>query len=229
MHLPESIKGHLPLILGGVVGLYLVSRFMGTNAAPAPSANAGDSGATAAYYQGQAAITVANTQASAASNAMALQAKNLQNQYDLATATLNANVSSANNTAQINNQLAQGQIAGQLGVASSNIIQALSNPSIAAINGAYVNNQMALQTGAAVAISGNQSVTSMINSLSGATASVGNSLAAGIVGISNAVGGSSSAQSSAAAQVAAANARANSQSSGSMWSTIGTIATIALA
>lgn len=158
------IKDRWPWILGGLVGLYLVFKYMGGSSA-ASSGDGGMAAYLAAQSQGASQAAIANAQIQASKDQQA--AANA-----LARDQLNAQIGANNNATQVNFLQAQGQVAGQVAGAASTIVGALNGPAIAAINSAAYENAAALAGAAGVAQSGYVAQASAIKSASGVVQSV---------------------------------------------------------
>ena len=141
MDAEDAIKKYWPWAVGAVVGVLLISRYMG-----GAGQSSGDS-SLAAFYQSQAAAAAANQ----ANSAAMFQA---QTQRDVAIANLDlekTKVRAANETQYL---AAQAQMALAIGQSAAGTVNALYQPTIAALNSAAYENAAALTAGATVAAAG---------------------------------------------------------------------------
>ena len=162
----EILKKYWPWAVGGVVGLLLISRYMGGG-----SQASGDS-SLAAFYQAQAA-------ASANQQAMSAQTMQAQTARDVALAQIDLQKQATASAAESQYLAAQAQMALAVGQSASGTIAALYAPSIAALNASGYENAAALQAGATVAAAG-------LTAQGAATAAVGEALK-GYGAVANAV------------------------------------------
>lgn len=162
----ELLKKYWPWAVGGVVGLLLISRYMGGG-----SQASGDS-SLAAFYQAQASAS-AQQQANAAAQMQA------QTNRDVAMASIDLQREQVRASSESQYLAAQANMALAVGQSASGTIAALYAPSIAALNAAGYENAAALQAGATVAAAG-------LTAQGAATAAVGEALK-GYGAVANAV------------------------------------------
>lgn len=248
MEIIEPVKKHWPLVLGGIVGIFLVVKFVGSRSTTTTS---------------DATYGTFNAQAYAAQSAAALQQSQIAANTQLASDTLNANTQIAAGKNAVNWTMAQGAVALQIGNAAGNLIAALDMPTITAINSSAAADAQALRSAESIVTTGLKAdaldiqnasaamgyVTSAIGSSersiagayigaqsSYATSQAAAASAAASVSIAqaNAAAAASAAQARAAADASAAAAKtqqaqatAQASSDSSMWSTVGEVASIA--
>lgn len=155
MDYKEAVKKYWPWILGGVGGLYLITKFSGgsSSSSTADYLNAQNSAALGQQQiAAQKEIELAKVSAStAATNAtIALQTAQFEAQRDVAYIQ------------------AQASMAQAVGTSASGLATALYAPGIAAITAAGAENAMALQAAATVAAAGFNTQASMVDSTTGA-------------------------------------------------------------
>lgn len=223
MQIPEPVKKHWPIVVGGVVGLYLLMKYRGGSSAAQQVDN------TSAYLAQQANMANNAAQISAASNAQQLAA--------------GVQMAQINAQAGVAQTQANAQLAGATGQAVAGIISAQSMLPAQAINAAMADNQTALQAAAMVAVNANSmlpgamnaqanqivATSQQFNSYLNAAGETQASFNANMPLLVNAVGTSAAVGTSSIAKSAANAAQANASSSGSMWSTVGTVAMVAMA
>lgn len=163
MELQPIIKKYWPWMLGGVAGLYLITRISG-----------GSSGGT---------VTVGTDPATAQ---LAMQAEQLRQQNQLALMSVANTSAKQNNDAQVQNILAQGAMAGQLGAASAQLVTALNIPAITAINSANDLNKQAINTAGAIAIGGYTAQAVQMQAAADAAGSYAGSMAVMQLAVANA-------------------------------------------
>ena len=146
----EALKKYWPYIVGAIVGLYLISKYMG-----------GSSSSGSTDY---ASFLNAQNAAAAQAAQIGIAQQQLQNQTDLQNAQIQLASQAEQDAAQATYMQAQGQLASQVTAASSGVIAALYQPAITAINAAGVYNGQVAQAAAQVAVGGFQSQASMIQS-----------------------------------------------------------------
>ncbi len=215
----EETKKILPWAAGGLIGLYLVVRFMGHSSAPVDN--------TGAYLAAQANASNRAQQINAQLSAQ-------QSQTSVAMAQIDA-------AASVNQTMANANLAAATGQSVAQIIQAQSMLPAMAINAAMNNNQTTLTQSAQTAIAGfnalpkamdaqaNQIVAAsqQFNTYMNAAGQTQSNFSASMPLLVNAVGSSAAAGTTAVAGQAGRVAAANANSSGAMWSTIGTVAMVA--
>lgn len=162
------LKKNWMYVVGALVGLYLVYRFM-----------AGGSGGGDAYSgyasfvnaQNQAGLQQAQIAAQSAAQqaSIAAAADKANKEYELGKLQVQA-------SAQTAFLQSQAQMAQAVGQAASGVIGALYQPTIAAMQSAAYENAAALQAGAQVAGAGFVSQASMVQSTSNVTQSVAQGL-----------------------------------------------------
>lgn len=204
MEIVEPIKKHWPLVLGGVVGLFLVAKFVGAR-------NASSTSSTATYSAG----VPFNAQAYAAQSAASLQSAQLAQNTQIAEDTLNASTQVAAGKNFVNWTLAQGAVAQQIGTAAGNLIAALDMPTITAINNNAAADAQALKSAESIFTTGVKANALDIQNAGAAMGFVANtvssserSLAGAYIGAETAYGNAQAAASSAAASVSIAQANA---------------------
>ncbi len=181
----EVVKDYWPYILGGVVGLYLVSKYYSTQStgntgtssviAYNPAAAAAAQAANAQNYQLQASANIAA--ANAENQRLAIIAKtqidaaNAENQRLAITAANQiATEQTANQTLTISTAAQNANIESQAHMATAiingavQLAAAQSLIPIAAINSATKTNQATLLAGANIATSGNNALAAILNS-----------------------------------------------------------------
>ena len=195
----ENTKKYWPYVVGGVIGLYLVYKFVG-----------GSSGSNSAevVYSGQP-FDPAQAQFALASQQMQLAAANeeraLQVQYMGQQALAAKNVASG----------------------AAELVSALQRPTIAAINAASAENAATVMSAAALTSASYESRSRMVSAATIAAAMQTQALSNSVNSTSNAVIASTNAAGAsvnAASNAAQAAAASEAASDGAIWSTIGTIA-----
>lgn len=227
LEIPAIIKDNWPMAVGGIVGIYLILKFMGSkgSSTPAPVIAGGmDSTAYAAMANANAAVQTAQIQA--ASKAAEIQAQN--DAMNTQAAIIN---NQNNNAAQIAFVQTQGQVAQSVGSAAQGIITALELPSIQAMNSAAAQNNATLDAAAKVAESGflsqaaiSSSALQNVTALSGLVASSNQTMA-------SAIGGNvqtANAGSQALANTTNSVINANAQSGINSTNVLGTLTMAAL-
>lgn len=241
----EAIKKYWPWVAGGVVGLILISKMRGGGSGSGDALAA----AYAAQQQGAAQMQALGQQARAqeqtyqlglatingqlssmlaqvdAQKAVAIADIGRQGQTDQLLIAGQTQVGSLN--AQANYVLAQGQAGLAAAQGASLMMAQLQAPAIAGINAAANENIAALNAAGAVAIGGFGGLSNMIASSSGAA-----------VGMSNSLAASNLAQSASIASMAGSlgeqvrgitNMKPVEDKNSSMWGTVGTLGSAALA
>lgn len=165
MDIKPVIKKYWPWMLGGVAGLYLITRMSGGAAT------------------GGGVITGGTD---AATMQLAMQAQQMQASNNLALASLASTTGKQNNDAQVQNILAQGAMAGQIGASAAGLITALNVPAITAINSANDLNKQAVNAAAAIAIGGYTSQAAQLQAAADAAGNYAGSMALMNVAVSNA-------------------------------------------
>lgn len=149
MEITETLKRHWPYVLGGVAGLYLIYKYMGSSSTSSSTSTVDPN--ALAYAQGQSQLqaqtTLGMAQIQANSNA-ATAAQNLQS------AQLAAQSNNATQQNEIAYNTALGSTASSVGNSIAQVIQAQSVLPAVAINSAMQENQTTLQASAATAIAG---------------------------------------------------------------------------
>jgi hypothetical protein len=137
------------MVLGGVVGLYVVSRFMG-----------GGSGGSdmSGYFAAQAQASAANNQVNAQLSAQSMQFAAQKYNTDLQYALESQKIESAQNIANLNGINAYNESIGNMALkgasAAAEIVGAYLALPASAINAASAENQAALSAAAKVAATG---------------------------------------------------------------------------
>lgn len=144
MEISESVKKYWPWALGGVVGLFILSR-MGSG----PAQNADNT--YAALVAGQAAGAQANAQLEIARAQIQAGEVAAERDYNLNLAVLEAEREKTYASAMAQVQAAQGATAQGVGEAAGTIIGALAAPQVAAFQTAAIENSYALMSAAEVA------------------------------------------------------------------------------
>lgn len=160
MELKEGLRKYWPWALGGVVGIYIVSKYMGGTSA---TSNAGSSYAAqlAAQSQQSAATTLGMAQIQAQSDA-GNQAANIA----MAKLAADTSAQTASETIAYNNSVAS--VAAGAGSAIAQVIQAQSLLPATAINSAMAQNQTTLTASASTAIAGINALPQIDNALTSA-------------------------------------------------------------
>jgi len=151
------IKERWPWILGGLVGIYLVLKYMGGGSSS--SSDGGMAAYLASQNQAASQMAIANAQIQAQRDSQA--AANA-----LARDQLNAQIGANNNATQVGFLQAQGQAAQNVASAASTVVSALNQPAIAAMNAAAYENAAALTGAAGVAQAGYVAQASNVKSAS---------------------------------------------------------------
>jgi len=165
----EFLKKYWPYVIGGIVGLYIVMKYMGG------SSSSSSTDPYSAYLQSQTALQGQN-----------LQAQMQQAQIDANTNAQNAANTLAQNTLDVQNnanyatafnnfQSTQAQMVTALGTGVSQVVTALNQPSITALQSAAYENSAALQAAGNVAAS---SFLAQGQIASGATSMFGSAISA---------------------------------------------------
>lgn len=242
MEIPEPVKKYWPYALGGIVGLYLLTRGSSAPAATgtdysaliasqnAAAASQGQLGLQSQTLQDQLQVqlaqiagaqNIASTQADASTTVAGYQ-------RDTALAATAAAINDSNNQAQVMFISAQAQLAGNAGTATAGIITALQQPTIAAINGATASDIATVQAAAdaakasynasaATSMASSASVAGILPSFMTGTA-VSPSATTGIYGLTTGVVG---AQAAGQAGQAATDAAAEAKKRNDAWQGIG--------
>jgi hypothetical protein len=136
----EFLKKYWPYVVGGIIGLWLILRYSGGGS----SGGGGADGAYAAYLQAQTAAAAQNAQ-------LGMQQQAQQAQINLANKQLDVENNANYATAFNNFQTTQAQMAAALGGSVAQVVGALNNPAITAIQAAALENSAALQAAGNVA------------------------------------------------------------------------------
>lgn len=152
MDAKDAVKKYWPWMLGGVVGLYLLSRNSGSS-----SGGTVVMGYSDAAYAAQAQIAAVNAQTQ-------LQSEAAAREHALNLAALEAQTKTANDANLAAYIAAQGTAAQGVAAAASGVIGSLLAPSVAAINASAYENAAALQAGADAASAGYLAQASITNS-----------------------------------------------------------------
>lgn len=160
MDAQEAIKKYWPWALGGVVGLFLLSRMGGS------SSGGGD---YAAYVAAQSAAAQSNAQAGIAQSQIASQTALANRQLDLAEKDLMSQ-------AQTNYLLAQGAMAKGVGEAASGVVGALLTPYTTVLQTSAYENSAALLAASNIAIGGFETQRGLVAESSKAIAAVSEGL-----------------------------------------------------
>lgn len=162
MEMPEVIKNYWPWLLGGVAGIFIITRFTGGGT----SSNTPvilQSGASDAQIAANAQLEALRSQTALQNRQMDLAAQKqseelaLQRQALETQAAANAEAARATNLTAAGAFLqAQGNAGASAAQSVSQVIGSLYSPAVAAIGAASAENQMALQA-AALAASGSYS------------------------------------------------------------------------
>lgn len=168
----SAVKKYWPYMLGGVVGLYLLSRFGGGGAAqPQPVYSqpvyVGGSSDAAIAAQAQRDIAIAQLSAqSAAENrayefeskkwaeAFALEQETVRANTELAANTLAMQTAANNQTYWTNYTAAQGNVAAGIAEAAGSVLNALNTPTVYAMQASSAENIAALESAAVAAAAG---------------------------------------------------------------------------
>lgn len=223
----DFLKKHGVLIVGAIIGLYVLVKYYKGSGSSASSSSASPLAAQAAYA----------TQM----QALGLQASAQQAQQQLQTAALNDQTSVAMAAQQTNYTQAVGSTAKDAAGGIASVISAQSMIPAMAINAASQNNQATLADTAAATVAGYQSLPGAINAGAnaitasyvpqisyGATVSgISNSLANGIPASLNSLAQTGSSATSGAANAAASGAAANASGTSSTMQTVGSVAGVA--
>lgn len=163
----DFLKKNWYYVLGGVIGLYLVMRFMGGGS----SSNAGTGYAAYAAQQSQLGLQYAqiSAQTQAAQAQIAAQQDATNKQYELGKMQLQA-------SAQSDFLKSQAAAAESVGKAASGVIGALYQPTIAAMQSSAYENAAALQSAATIAGAGYLAQSGMVSSTSQVTQAVSQGL-----------------------------------------------------
>lgn len=170
----DALKQYWPYAVGGIVGLYLLAKFAGGGSAPAAdntyaSILAAQSAGAAANSQAQAQLEAVRAQVAAGERAS-------QREYEvnLATLELQKNVQYAGAFNQF--QQTQSAMAQSIGSSTAQIIGALNQPGIAAMNAAAYENAAAMQAAAEVAGMEFLGQSAIVDSISGSVQSIAGAL-----------------------------------------------------
>lgn len=144
MEIGESVKKYWPWALGGVVGLFILSRMGGGSTQSADNAYAALVAGQAAGAQANAQLEIARAQIQAGEVAA-------EREYNLNLAVLEAEREKTYANAMAQVQAAQGATAQGVGEAAANIVGALAAPQMAAFQTAAIENSYALMSAAEVA------------------------------------------------------------------------------
>lgn len=134
----EFLKKYWPYVIGGIVGLYIVLKYMGG------SSSSSSSDPYTAYMTAQTQLQAQNAQ-------IAAQQQSESDQVGLANAQINmqnnANYANAFNAFQTS----QAAMASSLGTSVSQVITALNTPAITALQAGAIENSAALTAAGNVA------------------------------------------------------------------------------
>ncbi len=223
----EAVKKYWPWVLGGVAGLYVLSKMSG--------GGGGDSGAAyAQMMQAQMAAGLQNQQAAAQ---QAAQQAQIKAQYDIAAmnrdvalAQTAAAVQKSDNETAVQFIMANAQLAQGAGSAATGIISALNMPAVAAINAMSNENAAALQSAALISMGAFAAQASMVNKAIESTSGLGSRLPFSPWGANSAIISSnqSGAQSVSAGagstgQTTQAISQSNAQGNSAMFGMFGDI------
>lgn len=163
----DFLKKNWMYVLGGVIGLYLVMRFMGGGS----SSNAGTGYAAYAAQQNQLGLQYAqiSAQTQAAQAQIAAQQDATNKQYELGKMQVQA-------SAQNDFLKSQAMAAESVGKAASGVIGALYTPTIAGMQSAAYENAAALSAAANIAGAGYLAQAGMVSSTSQVTQAVAQGL-----------------------------------------------------
>lgn len=148
----DFIKKYWPYILGGVAGLYLLSRQ--TGGGQPQTVVLGGGGMSDAAYMAQAQIASIEAQSAIDRQMLQMQQTQLDREHTLNLSALEAQTRAASDANLTNYLAAQGAASQGVAQAASGVIAALTAPSIAAINSTAQENAYALQSAAAAAAAG---------------------------------------------------------------------------
>lgn len=230
----EQLKKYAPWIVGGLVGLYVVSKFMGGGTAPTNSSS------------GLSSLLAQQAQVAAQNSQYQLQASQLAMQGSLQAAQIQAQQAAQDQAATIAYNNSLGNVAQSAGQSIAQVIAAQSMLPADAINQVVASNQTTLSAAAAASM---QATAALPGALQGAAQVVqasytpeiaygatvqglGASLANAGTGAVNAVATASNSANASNAQIATANANANAQNNlanKQMVTTLGSAALLAFA
>lgn len=123
----EILGKYWPWLVGGIAGIYLISRYSGGGG------GGGD----------YAALMAQQSQAAQQNAALSLQARQMEGQ-----------IAVAMSQAEAARTAAAGQAAGQAAVGAANLISALNAPMVTAINAASADNKHTMETAALTTAAG---------------------------------------------------------------------------
>lgn len=150
--LQDFIKKYWPYILGGVAGLYLLSRQ--TGGGQPQTVVLGGGGMSDAAHMAQAQIASIEAQSAIDRQMLQMQQTQLDREHTLNLSALEAQTRAASDANLTNYLAAQGAASQGVAQAASGVIASLTAPSIAAINATSAENAYALQSAAAAAAAG---------------------------------------------------------------------------
>lgn len=153
----DFVKQYWPYIVGGLVGIYLLLRFSGG------SSSGGGSSDYAAFMQANAQASQQNAQLQAQQAALAAQAAQAAGELQLNRDALNAQISKDKATLALQQsavytegfnafQTSQAAMATAIGGSAAQVITALNQPAITAMQAAAVENAAALEAAGNVAV-----------------------------------------------------------------------------
>lgn len=163
MDAKQIVKQYWPWLLGGAIGLYLLTRNSGSS-----SGGTVVMGYSDAAYAAQAQMAAVNAQAQLAS-----EAANREHQLNLA--TLEAQTKTAYDANMAAYVAAQGQAAQGVAAAASGVIGALVAPGIAAMQASAYENAAALDAAAKAASAGYTAQADIVKNALAAAGQVGSS------------------------------------------------------
>lgn len=138
----DFIKKYWPYILGGVVGLYLLSRQTGSG--QPQTVVLGGGGMSDAAYMAQAQMASIEAQSAIDRQMLQMQQTQMDREHTLNLSALEAQTRAASDANLTNYLAAQGAASQGVAQAASGVIAALTAPSIAAINSSTQENAHAL-------------------------------------------------------------------------------------
>ena len=150
--LQDFIKKYWPYILGGVAGLYLLSR-QASSAQP-QTVVLGGGGMSDAGYMAQAQMASIEAQSAVDRQMLQMQQTQFDREHSLNLSSLEAQTRAASDVNLTNYLAAQGAASQGVAQAASGVIASLTAPSIAAINATTAENAYALQSASAAASAG---------------------------------------------------------------------------
>lgn len=194
-----ATKKYWPYVLGGVIGLYVVYKYVG-----------GNSNSGAQYsLSGSVAFDPAQAQVALASQSMNLQAARDEKEL------------------QVAYMKAQSEAALNVGVGAAQLVSALQKPTIAAINAAGAENAATVMSAAALTSASYAARGQIASAALLASGIQTQAIASGVGHVASTVNAASAAAGSAVGAAGAASgagAAADASSDSAMWSALGTIA-----